>query len=836
VIGRDRELQLLAAAWDEARLGRGRLVEIRAEPGMGKSRLLSAFIESCPDVVTIRTECRLYQSATPYYPFKSLLRRSLGLDSLTDAEAAVRLDEIVRTKAPHLLPWLSLIGVPMGIDLEGSEESDRLDDKYRRRRLEESVDALLSVVLVEPAILAIEDAHWMDEASLDLLRKLTSDLGRRPWLVCLTRQGDAGGDLDGQRGALTIDLQPLEASHAAELIIAATESAPLMPDTVAELARRAAGNPLFLIELLEALGRGEDLDYLPDSVEEMIGARIDRLPPSDRQLLRRVAVLGVGFRADHLAAVADPAESDLGRVLDRLSGFITRDATGWVQFRHALLRDVAYRGLPYRLRRQLHCSVADSIRAMGKSASETRAELLSVHYFEAGNWGQAWTYSRLAGDQAKAIYANQDAAKFYLRALRSAQYCEEIPPPELAAAWEALGDVRELGGVYDGALTAFLRASRLIRTDPLAQANLALKRARARMRVGAYQLALAETTKGRRLAERVTSTDGMKARARLLSFRSMLRMAQERPREALALAEQAVLEAESAGEEEALARAYSTMDWSYYMLGEPHKATHLTQALAIYQRLGQVERAADVMNNIGAFAYLDGDWARAVEWFSKSRDAFKQAGDESGAALVGANIGEVLVGQGRLAEAEPILVESVRVLRASHGRDDAIAAEIALARLHLEERDYEEATRLLEQLRREALELGQIVHALEVALYLADCVTRAGDPEAALALLEQASAEAGGEAAMLASTMARVRAEALVELGRLDEAGAEIAIGLSQARQQGLLYEEALLLRARIDLASRSGQDADPTESARAMELLARLGVRQASAARFIPS
>jgi tetratricopeptide (TPR) repeat protein len=176
------------------------------------------------------------------------------------------------------------------------------------------------------------------------------------------------------------------------------------------------------------------------------------------------------------------------------------------------------------------------------------------------------------------------------------------------------------------------------------------------------------------------------------------------------------------------------------------------------------------------------------------------------------------------------------VLRASHGRDDAIAAEIALARLHLEERDYEEATRLLEQLRREALELGQIVHALEVALYLADCVTRAGDPEAALALLEQASAEAGGEAAMLASTMARVRAEALVELGRLDEAGAEIAIGLSQARQQGLLYEEALLLRARIDLASRSGQDADPTESARAMELLARLGVRQASAARFIPS
>src|SRR5439155_23329481 len=138
-----------------------------------------------------------------------------------------------------------------------------------------------------PTILVFEDVHWLDEASADLLHHLTKDLTALPWLVCVTRRDvDEGFAAHPDDRSTRIDLKPLDAETAAEMLTAATEDSPFRPDELAALTERAGGNPLFLKELLAA-ARSSDVASLPDSVVSFIIARIHRLASAVRVLLRR---------------------------------------------------------------------------------------------------------------------------------------------------------------------------------------------------------------------------------------------------------------------------------------------------------------------------------------------------------------------------------------------------------------------------------------------------------------------------------------------------------------------------------------------------------------------
>ena len=205
------------------------------------------------------------------------------------------------------------------------------------------VAALVAKVAEEPAIVVVEDTHWMDEPSRGLLDRVSMELRGSPWLLIITRRPGQDGYVATDGDALhSIDLQPLATEQAVELIHAATEEAPLMSQQVRVLAERAAGNPLFLIELLDALRRGEDVETMPTSVEGLIHARIDRLPSADRSTLRALSVLGTGFRLEHAAAaLASGEDQSIATSLRGFGDFLTVDRVGWVQFRHALIRDAA---------------------------------------------------------------------------------------------------------------------------------------------------------------------------------------------------------------------------------------------------------------------------------------------------------------------------------------------------------------------------------------------------------------------------------------------------------------------------------------------------------------
>ncbi len=428
LVGREHELSVLVEALDSARHYEGKIVELVAEPGMGKSRLIEELRATAEGVSVRSVQCEEYESATPYFSFRHLLREFIGGTDEDDPETLERhLRERVEVSAPQLLPWLPLLGVPFGLELSDTPETAPLADEYRKARLEEVTRELLGMLLLEATLLVFEDTHWMDDASADLLRELIKGLEQRPWLVVVARRDQPTGfAAPADAAAAVIELQPLGAAQAAALAHAATEETPLLPHEIEALTERAGGNPLFLTELMAVARQAGGITELPDSVESLMTSRIDKLSPTDRRVLRCAAVVGASFTKDLVDAALAP-ESPAPDVWERLGDFLVEE-DGHLRFRHALVRDAAYEGLPYRRRREVHGRVGETIETRAGDRAEDEAELLSLHFFHAHDFDKAWRYSRMAGDHAQSIYANSEAEQFFERALEAARHLQSIEP------------------------------------------------------------------------------------------------------------------------------------------------------------------------------------------------------------------------------------------------------------------------------------------------------------------------------------------------------------------------------------------------------------------------
>ena len=188
LIGREQELEILDGAWESAARSLGMAVELIADPGMGKTRLLQEFLLRSGDSSTIRAECRLYQAATPYFPFRALLRQALEMEGMGPEDTANTLRKRVEEAAPALVPWLALIGAVLDVEIEPSLEVTQLEVQFRPARTVAAVGMLLEAVVTARTLFVIEDTHWMDDASRELLAGLMVGLEREPWMFILTRR------------------------------------------------------------------------------------------------------------------------------------------------------------------------------------------------------------------------------------------------------------------------------------------------------------------------------------------------------------------------------------------------------------------------------------------------------------------------------------------------------------------------------------------------------------------------------------------------------------------------------------------------------------------------
>lgn len=831
LVGREREVARFREAVAAAEAGAGQFIEIVAEPGAGKSRLLDQFVADAGTLQVHRVGCRLYQATAPYFVFELLFGELFGLDDLPHDEAVDRLSALVHAADPDLDQWLALIAVPFGLEVEPSPAVRALDEEFRREQLHTSLARFLVSVPTDPLLVCFEDAQWMDDASGELIEALGTELEHRPWVVVVTRRDVDTGFVPSERPTdARFVLEPLGAEALEALIDAATEGAPLAPHVKAALVERCDGNPLFLLELLAAVAAGGDLETLPTSVEGLVTARIDRLDAPDRALLRHLSVLGSGFRSAYVPSVMSAPRPDaVDDSLRRLDEFLTVDHTGWVSFRHALVRDTAYSGLPFRARRELHGRVADSMLDRLGDAVEDEAPLLSLHCAEAHRHLDAWRFSVLAGDRAREVFDNLDAATFYQRALQAARHLPDVRSDERVQVVEKLGDAQDLAGLWDDARRSFAEARRMLGHDPVGRAQLNLKTAWLEERRGRFTNAIRHVRRGQRLVDGVDGVEAQRVRAQLADCCAYVRINQGRLAEAADEAETGVVLARLAGDERTLAHAALAAEYAAASLGRSTGDEGSRGALEIYERLGDLRGEAVAANMLGVAAYFAGRWGEAADLYRRSRDARLRMGDIANAAVATANLAELLVEQGRLDEAL-VEVDDAQTVALTTGDAGGVAFArrlrgIACARLG----DLDRAEELLTEARVGFHAIKARGEVVGTDVFVAELALLRGRRGEAATLLDEVLA--ADMAALgcdhLLPTAHRLRALTLDD----ESARGELERAVEVAREYEAEHEVALALHDLAELDRRVGRPVSPDQQAELSEIVGRLRMERRLAA-----
>ena len=804
LIGREADLAELLALAARAGEGGGSVIEVVGEPGMGKSRLLAEF-EHRASAEVLWCEGDVYAATRAYAPFERLLRGVVGLPSeAEDALLSARLQAATQTRARQLVPWLPLIAIAAGLELDTTAEVDQTDESLRKERLEELTSELLGALLTRPTVLVFNDVHLMDDASRDLIQRLAADTPSRPWLLVASRRPDSQSPFGGL-AVERLELAQLSDADAAQLLAIATEATPLPPHRLAALAARAGGNPLFLRELAAQLSDGTVLDSLPSSVEEVIAARIDRLDVGPRGALRAAAVLGIDVELPLLEEVLGPeldsagAAADLQGWIEALSEFLEpMDATRR-RFSHQLVREVAYDALPYGRRSELHARTAQAItRRAGKDADQ-HAELLSLHFLHGKQYGPAWRFSLIAAEHARSHYANAEAADFYGRALAAAERVPDLGARERAEVELALGDLYvDLGEVKD-AEVAFRRGLGRVRELPLAAARYQLRLARLRNFRAQLDAALRWTARADRTLAGLDGDQADLLRGELAARRARISYTRGRHARALVHAGDAIELTRRTGDRVTLAGALELADMCAVELGRPTE-NRAEQALAIFEELGMLGDEARVRNTLGMLAYYSGDWPAAAEHYAQAERAYIRAGRFWDSAIPAGNAAEILADQGHLQEAQAAFERVLLVFRGCNADSDIAFAEYSLGRIAAHLGRHTEAMEHLEAARKLCQAAGELSALVRIDALTAEALWLAHDADGAIAQADQTLARAKRRGVLAVEPLLhRVRGAALLELGRPDEAELALRDALAAARQRDARHEIAYALRAMVD-------------------------------------
>jgi DNA-binding NtrC family response regulator/tetratricopeptide (TPR) repeat protein len=432
LVGRERELAILDTVWQQVQEGRGQALGLVGAPGIGKSRLLAAVRQrlALPGVTYLQSHCLAYGSATPYLPVLDWLRAYGGIAPGESLDTGLsKLDRLLQragippeTGRPALLP---LLGVPV--------ESAGLAERQAPVRKAQAFEMLLRLFIHDrqqwPLILAVEDLHWSDPTSEAFLALLIEHLAGVPLLLLATyRPGYRPPWLD-KSYATQLALQPL-GDTASRQVIQRVASQPALAATLEQqILTKAEGNPFFLEELTYALmehGHEMPLLAVPDTIQAVLAARMDRLPQVDKTLLQMAAVIGPRVPLALLAPLASLSDHALQHSLAQLQAaellYETHARPEPIYtFKHVLTQEVAYSSLASEARRTLHARVTDVLTdlvpALTPECMPHHRELLVQHAWQGERWETAARACQEAGAQALAQSAYREAVGYCEQAL-----------------------------------------------------------------------------------------------------------------------------------------------------------------------------------------------------------------------------------------------------------------------------------------------------------------------------------------------------------------------------------------------------------------------------------
>lgn len=439
-VGRGRETRALSDALGRARDGRGQVVAIAGEAGMGKSRLVHEFLQGpeAEGLRCLRSAAMPHERTAPYQLVADNLRSWLGIgnqDGQAEIEAklAATISELRRCHAADLAPLRSLLDLPVQDELW-----ERLDPVQRRRRTHDAVRSLvLQVAAAEPFIIVVEDMHWADIESQSILDAIVAGLGAARLLVVATYRPEYQDRWSRHSFYSLVRLGSL-GNHAADTLLRdRLGDAPELEPLRQRIIEQADGTPLFLEEMARTLVETgvvvsepprfrltcpvEEVD-IPDSVQIVLAARIDRLPSEERTLLQVASVIGKDVPVALLRAVADLPADQLARQLVELQSLeflheVSGSFGAEYTFKHALTQAVTYDSMLMRHRRALHVHVLTAIEETFPERLDEFTERLADHAVRGEVWTMAARYCLKAGQRANGRSAHRAATAFFERAL-----------------------------------------------------------------------------------------------------------------------------------------------------------------------------------------------------------------------------------------------------------------------------------------------------------------------------------------------------------------------------------------------------------------------------------
>lgn len=421
LLGRDAERAALLSRWQDSLRGTGAAVVVVGEAGIGKSRLLAELREAAPprgDAVLL--QCSPYRQSTAFHPVTGWIEAAIG--SASDAERETRRARLARMPGTSADALPLLTGV-MGLGAEGTERSERPPDPLARQAaILDSMARLLSYAPPDGArMVLVEDVHWADSATLDLIDRLAERTRDAPLLLVVTARPDAAR-LPATPGVHRIALERLPGGATEALIAAQPGARTLAASLRRTIAERSGGVPLFVEELTRSLLETPDADsaVVPLTLQDTLMARLDRLA-AGKAVAQLGALIGRSFSGALLEACSDLPVARLRTGIAELveAGLVEPQHASdpAYAFRHALVRDAAYGSLLRSRRTELHRRVAETLETRFPALAESQPDVVAHHYTEAGDLAAAVPRWVMAAEHAIAHAAPASAISHFKTAL-----------------------------------------------------------------------------------------------------------------------------------------------------------------------------------------------------------------------------------------------------------------------------------------------------------------------------------------------------------------------------------------------------------------------------------
>ncbi|MCP4359923.1 MAG: tetratricopeptide repeat protein [Chloroflexi bacterium] len=721
LVGRQTAVTQLTKNLTQLTAGKGQIVRLVGEAGMGKSHVAAHFsqLAQAEGVHLVLGACQSLSQNTLYYPWRHIFNSLLGLQGLIETEAVAQLTSFLKSEHPDWVLRLPLLGDLLELPIPDNPTTAALESNIRQQSL---FSLLLEMVRVwaevRPLLIILENGHWLDEASLAFIKALGQQgIGSAPVLLLLIHRPELLGSkpLLPELAELSVyselQLTEMPDDEIGQLALQQLDgrAASLLLGVVQHLAR---GNPFFVNELVMAMrevgqirrqndgswqvsddllavlqranfvtqtgGRWQlnseaDLSSvklgLPDSIHGLVLSRLDRLPETHKLTLKVSSV--VGYYIDLvLVTEVHPEDKKLADVrleaeeLEAEQVVLEEMSEQEIYvFRHHTIQEVAYDTLLFTQRRQLHRAVAETLAEQQPDA----VTQIAHHAFLGELWPLSLQYNLRAGEQAKLLYANQQSIDYLQKGLHSAQALLESETAEsLKRIHLALGELLVNMGQYDTAHKHLQAAQALAAAavDWQSEARCYRWYGRSHERRGEYALAMGWLDKG------FAALNGEAAleEAEISLIAGLINIRQGSYEEALQYCRRSLQVGRTLQDTAVLARTYNLMGIVDRRRGDSGAAVErFTQSLAQYETLQNVYGQATSHNLIANGYFMRGEWTQADFHYRQSLDLFTQLGSGYSQVLVNNNLGGIAMKQGRLDAALGYYQRAVRLLEQTGG-------------------------------------------------------------------------------------------------------------------------------------------------------------------------